>query len=112
MIDDVAFRKLALALPEAEEQDHRGHPSFRVREKIFATLWPDEHRAALKLRIEDQSDLVSSKPQAISLNAWSKQGWTNIDLAHITQPECRELLEEAWRIVAPKKLVRTFDEAE
>ncbi len=36
-------RKLALALPEAVEQDHHGRPSFRVNGKIFATLWDEEH---------------------------------------------------------------------
>jgi hypothetical protein len=34
-------RHLALALPEAVEQDHHGFPSFRVRGRIFATL-PDD----------------------------------------------------------------------
>ena len=110
MLDPKSFQKLALSLPEAEEQDHRGHPSFRVREKIFATLWPDENRAVLKLRLEDQADLVSSRPKEFSLNAWSKQGWTNMHLEQITLPECRELLEQAWRTVAPKKLVRLYDE--
>jgi hypothetical protein len=32
------FRRLALALPEAVESEHMGHPDFRVRKKIFATL--------------------------------------------------------------------------
>ena len=32
------FRKLALALPEAEERTHMNHPDFRVGGKIFATL--------------------------------------------------------------------------
>ena len=31
-------REIALALPDAIEQDHHGRPSFRVRGKIFATL--------------------------------------------------------------------------
>lgn len=35
--DDV--RRLALALPEATEQDDHGRPSFRVAGWIFATLW-------------------------------------------------------------------------
>lgn len=34
-------RQLALALPEAVEQDHHGRPSFRVAGKIFATLWDE-----------------------------------------------------------------------
>ena len=36
------MKRLALALPEAVEQDHHGRPSFRVDRKIFATQW-DEH---------------------------------------------------------------------
>ena len=47
-------RKLALALPEAEEQAHFDKPSFRVRGKIFATLWEKEKRAVLKLSLEEQ----------------------------------------------------------
>jgi hypothetical protein len=33
-------RKFIATLPEATEQDHHGFPSFRVADKIFATL-PD-----------------------------------------------------------------------
>ena len=103
------FRKLALALPEAEEVDHRGRPSFRVRGAIFATLWPEELRGVLKLDVQDQADLVSTDAQTFSLNAWSKQGWTNVNLKTITPRECRRLIEEAWREVAPTKLVRLRD---
>ena len=60
---------MALSLPEAEEVDHRGHPAFRVREKIFATLWPEEDRAVLKLNLDDQADLILSSPKVFSLNA-------------------------------------------
>jgi hypothetical protein len=35
-------REIALALPEAIEQDHHGRPSFRVAGKIFGTLWTAE----------------------------------------------------------------------
>lgn len=105
-MDQQSFRRLALSLPATEEQDHRGHPSFRVRDKIFATLWPTERRAVVKLSLKEQADLVGSRAAAFSLNAWSRQGWTNVHLAHVSVEECRELIEQAWRIVAPKKLVR------
>ena len=32
------FRRTALRLPEATEGAHMGHPDFRVRNKIFASL--------------------------------------------------------------------------
>jgi len=35
------FRSAALQLPEETKGAHQGHPDFRVRGKIFATLgWP------------------------------------------------------------------------
>jgi hypothetical protein len=111
MVDQGAFRKAALALPEAEEVDHRGHPAYAVRGKIFATLWPKENRAILKLNVLDQTDLISSSPKVFSLNAWSKQGWTNMNLEFTVISECGLLLESAWRNVAPKRLQRVYDES-
>lgn len=32
------FRKFALALPDATESSHMGHPDFRLNDHIFATL--------------------------------------------------------------------------
>ena len=43
MVSPEQARQLALAFPEAVEQDHHGRPSFRVAGKIFATLWDEEH---------------------------------------------------------------------
>ncbi len=43
MVSPEQARQLALALPEAIEQDHHGRPSFRVGGKIFATLWDESH---------------------------------------------------------------------
>ena len=36
------FRRIALGLPEALEDEHMGHPDFRVRGKIFATLGSED----------------------------------------------------------------------
>ena len=99
-------RRLALSLPETEEQDHRGRPSFRVGKRIFATLWPEERRAVLKLFPDDQAALVSLKPDCFSPipGGWGRQGWTNVVLDHITPEELEEALRTAWRQVAPKRL--------
>ena len=50
------FRNLALGLPEASEAEHMGHPDFRVRGKIFATLGPDEEWGMVKLTPEQQAN--------------------------------------------------------
>jgi hypothetical protein len=50
-IEDV--RRFALSLPEVTEQDHHGMPSFRVRNKIFATVPDDAH-----LRVMASEDVI------------------------------------------------------
>ena len=59
------------ALPEATEGAHMGHPDFRVRNKIFASLGvPDKAWGMVKLTPEQQEMLMrpsracSSRPPA------------------------------------------------
>ena len=42
------FRRAALALPEAEERETWGHPTFRVRDRMFATLSDDGRVGGIK----------------------------------------------------------------
>lgn len=97
-------RRIALSMPEAEEKQHMGTTDFRVRNKIFATL-PAGDRAVIKVSPADQTALLQMDPKAFSLNAWSHQGWTNVHLAKIGAGALRGLIENAWRHVAPKRLV-------
>jgi hypothetical protein len=105
MMNIATARRIALSMPEAEQKRHHGHPDFRVKNKIFATLWPKENRAVLKLSLGDQHNLVESSPRIFSKNAWSHQGWTNVHLKEISEKLFRDLVERAWRNVAPKRLV-------
>ena len=110
MINCKSVRNLALALPEAVEQDHWGRPSFRVRKKIFATLWEVERRAVLKLSQADQMAVVAAEPETYSMAQWSHQGWTMVELKNADRGEFEHLLTQAWRQVAPKRVVKAFDE--
>lgn len=102
-VDDV--RALSLSLPEAEEQDHFGKPSFRVRGKIFATLWVQEERAVLKLSLEEQDSLAQGQPEVFAVTPWGHQGWTSVELSRVDAALFGELLRGAWRRVAPKRVV-------
>ena len=39
-----------------------------------------------------------------------QHGWVAIDLARVDDEELAELIEEAWRTTAPKRVVKAFDE--
>ena len=64
--------QLALALPEAIEQDHHGRPSFRVGGKIFATLWDQEH---MNVMLDEPGILtaVQKAPEVCAEVWWGKR---------------------------------------
>jgi hypothetical protein len=111
MITPAQLRKLALALPEAEEKAHFDQPDFRVRNKIFAGLSRDGATGNLKLTPEQQGMVLSANSKAFypAAGAWGRSGWTHFKLAEVQQGELRELLRDSWRLVAPKRLVAQHD---
>lgn len=107
--------RLALSLPDAEERDHFGSPSFRVNGKIFAQLSDQTHqqgRVLVKLSPADQAALTMSDPETFSsVPQWGHHGWTHIQLATVEEFMLRDLLLQSWRLVAPKKAVSALERA-
>ncbi len=102
-------RRLALALPEAEERPHWGKPSFRVRGRIFARLEPRNQRAVLKLSLEEQDVLGQAQPTVFKLTSWGHQGWTSVLLQRVDPWLFEELLVGAWRRLAPRRAVSRWE---
>ena len=99
-----AFRKLALKLPEVAESAHMGHPDFRVRGKIFATLgYPDAGFGMVKLTPEQQEALVNAEPAVFARvkGGWGKGGATQVFLERAKTKSLGLALTLAWRNVAP-----------
>ena len=99
---------MALALPEAAEMDHHGIPSFRVGNKIFATLRPAPGPLMVKLDPEDQRNLVEGHPGTLAPvpGYWGRKGSTYIDYEKVDEAMLALLLRLAWTGVAPKRLSR------
>jgi hypothetical protein len=106
------FRNEALALPEASEASHMGHPDFRVRGKIFATLGPHEDWGMVKLTNAQQAYFVRIEPDVFQPfpGAWGRRGCTKICLAAGQEFTVRQALIEAWRNIAPKRLAQDFEQ--
>lgn len=71
------FRKLALALPDAEEKSHFGKADFRVKNKIFAGF-NDKGMAYVKLLPEQQEILCAAEPVHFHVLTLRKQYWKTI----------------------------------
>ena len=104
------FRKLALALPEAEEKSHFGKADFRLRNKIFATVL-DAKTGVVKLLPEQQEVLAASEPRIFSAikGGFGNQGWTRVELSLADEITVQSALRMAWRNVAPKTLLTLLE---
>jgi hypothetical protein len=104
-------RALALALPESEEVVTWGTDlTWRVRSKIFAMGGPASPAISVKCSKEEQAELIAAAPDIYQPAAYvGRFGWVSVTLAHVDAGEIGELLIEAWRQTAPKKLVRQYD---
>ncbi len=108
----VTLRKIALALPEAEERETWGEATFRVRDKIFAMLDHEGKRASVKTARDEQQALISQDPDTFFYPDYvGVHGWVGVVVSKADRDEVCELLTEAWRMTAPKRLVKAFDEA-
>jgi hypothetical protein len=97
-------RALALALPEAVEEDHHGRPSFRVGGKIFATL-PDEDQMNVMVDPDGVRTAVQSDPSACAERWWGKRlAAVQVTLARAHADRLSDLLADAWERRAPKRL--------
>ncbi|HVY10155.1 MAG TPA: MmcQ/YjbR family DNA-binding protein [Mycobacteriales bacterium] len=103
-------REICLAFPEVEEKVSHGAPAFFVR-KQFAMVWPNGHHdnefphlwcAAAP---GAQATLLESSAPCFRPPYVGHRGWVGYRLdGRIDWDEVAELLEDAYRAVAPARL--------
>lgn len=125
--DDV--RRLVAALPGTDEHpSYGGHPSWRVRGKAFvwdrplrpqdraalADAAPGEAEPVLGVRVADEgvkAALITDDPEVyVTTPHFDGYPVVLVRLERIPTDELAELVEEAWRLRAPRALVVQFDD--
>ncbi|MCB0688503.1 MAG: MmcQ/YjbR family DNA-binding protein [Saprospiraceae bacterium] len=101
------FVEIVRGFPEVEEKPHFEKISFRVKNKILATLSEKDYRITLKLSEADQDVYGLFDPSSIYPvpNKWGKQGWTFVELNTVHRDILMDALKSAYTCVAPKHLV-------
>jgi predicted DNA-binding protein (MmcQ/YjbR family) len=106
-------RDLCLGLPESEERPFGGHsaPSFRVRDKLFVMTSEDGRSMTMKARPGIQQILVGDDPDRFFVPPYvGSKGWLGVRLdADHDWDEIAELIEESYRMTAPKRLAARID---
>ncbi|MCL4213997.1 MAG: MmcQ/YjbR family DNA-binding protein [Gemmatimonadales bacterium] len=111
------LRKICLALPQAKEVPAWGTSTFRCG-KIFAMYaHPDDHHGGgrhgvwLKAAPGNQRLMVADRPDRFFVPPYvGPSGWIGVWIDK--RPSWKEvamLVEESWRLVAPKKVLKAYD---
>jgi hypothetical protein len=111
-------RAICMALPGVTERLSHGAPAFFAG-KQFLMLWPDGHHdhefshlwCAAPPGV--QAELVTTEPEGFFRPPYvGGRGWVGIRLdSDIDWEELTAVCEEAFRAVAPKKLIAALDVA-
>ena len=114
----IRLRKLCLALPDAHEVEAWGAPTFRVRNKIFATYASasnhhgrGRHATWVKAAKGDQAAMVAAAPDCFFVPPYvGPSGWIGIWLDGVVDwDDVDDFLRDSYRLVAPKKLCALLD---
>ena len=102
-------RRLAKALPGVEDGLSYGTPALRVRGKLIARLREDGESLVVKIDFEDREVLMQADPQTFYITEhYRNYPAMLVRLSKVDVDALRELLEDAWRRVAPKRLVTGY----
>jgi hypothetical protein len=106
-------QRIVASLPGGEEVivvEWGDHPTFRVNNKMFASGAPDSTTMSVKASKEDQAELVAARPETFAIARYvGRFGWIEVQLPNVDEAELRELLTEAWRRTAPRRLLNQLD---
>ena len=111
----VKLRKLCLGLPEAHEVLSHGEPTFRVKNKMFATYANADnhhgrgrHAVWIKAAPGRQARAVKTAPDRFFVPPYvGPSGWVGVYLDPTTDwKELQDILRDAYKAVAPTKLVK------
>lgn len=100
------------SLPETGLREYADSVCLTFRGRGIAYVDPDGDVALVKATRDDREALVGSAPDVYAPSHTSGRfGWVEVRLDLVDPDELRELLLDAWRHSAPRRLVRAFDEA-
>jgi hypothetical protein len=110
---------ICLALPEVTQRPSHGTPTWFVRDKSsFVTLWPDGHHANHFPHLwcaappGSQAELIASAPDRFFRPPYvGHRGWIGLrlDVPGTSWAEIAELCQDAYRVIAPARLVAALD---
>jgi hypothetical protein len=103
-------RAIARELPGADEGTAYGTPAFRVGGKLFVRLHEDGVSLVIRIDHDERAMRMRADPSTFYItDHYLNYPWMLVHLDRVDRDDLRDLLEGAWRLRAPKRLLARFD---
>jgi len=99
-------REFALPLPRTYEALIRDRVKFKVGRLVYLSVSPDETRMGFGYPKQERAGLIASDPARFlpPVRSDERYNWMIVRLTEIDREELREIVQESWRMVVPKRL--------
>lgn len=105
-------RRAARGLPGIEEGTSYGTPALKVRGKLVARIREDAELLVLRSDFDSRDAMLRLQPRVFCItDHYRDYPAVLVRLSAVSEAQLGELLEDAWRGVAPKSLVAGLDAA-
>jgi len=100
----------ARTLPRSSEAFVRGRVKFRIGRIVYLSFSRDGAVMGFAFPKDWRDALVESEPEKFFLPGQSdlRYHWVHVRLAAIDADEMRELVEDAWAFVVPKRVAEQY----
>ncbi len=104
-------RRICAALPGTTEKLSHGEPTFFVAKKVYAMFANNHHddgHIAIWIPAPPglQATLIKTEPKKFFMPPYvGVRGWVGIELEEVDDDELGLHISEAWRLIAPKKMM-------
>ena len=104
-------RRICLGLPGTWEKLSHGEPTWFVGKKVFAMFSNNHHNdghvaVTVPAAIGIQEMLIKKSPKKFYSPPYvGCRGWIGIEVNRVNDKELAQHIKEAWRLIAPKKLL-------
>jgi len=109
-------RRICETLPDTTEKLSHGEPTFFVRKKVFAMLSTNHHNdghiaVLVPAPPGIQAMLIEASPEKFYRPPYvGVRGWVGIELGHIGDEELASHIQQAWKLIAPKTLLKKLQQ--
>jgi hypothetical protein len=114
MVTAVQVEQFASNLPRSELHIIGNRVKYRIGRIVFLTIAPDETTMGIGFPREERAAMVEAEPAKFELPSAGdmRYQWIRVRLAALDETEMRELVLDAWRMCAPKRVVAAYDAAQ